>query len=104
VRILGYDFLHASAAAKLLNTATNAAALALFLSTGHIWWQLALLMGVANVLGSVIGTGLALRHGVGFVRGAFIVVVCALIVKTGVDAFAGRGQRSLSAHPTRTSR
>ncbi|MFN7726038.1 MAG: TSUP family transporter, partial [Rubrivivax sp.] len=30
VRGLGYDFLHASAAAKLLNTATNVAALALF--------------------------------------------------------------------------
>ncbi|MDD2547813.1 MAG: TSUP family transporter, partial [Burkholderiaceae bacterium] len=30
VRWLGYDFLHASASAKLLNTATNLAALALF--------------------------------------------------------------------------
>ena len=30
VRLLGYDFLHASASAKLLNTATNMAALVLF--------------------------------------------------------------------------
>ena len=41
VRLLGYDFLHASASAKLLNTATNLAALALFGLTGHVWWQIA---------------------------------------------------------------
>jgi hypothetical protein len=35
----------------------------------------------------LIGKQLALRHGAGFVRGAFIVVVSALILKTGYDAF-----------------
>ena len=40
VRWLGFDFLHASASAKLLNLASNMAALALFISTGHIWWHL----------------------------------------------------------------
>ncbi len=87
VRVLGYDFLNASAAAKLLNTATNAAALALFIAKGHIWWQVAAVLAVANVAGSLLGTRLALRHGAGFVRGVFIVVVGALILKTGWDAF-----------------
>jgi hypothetical protein len=87
VRVLGYDFLHASASAKLLNTATNFAALALFAWTGHVWWQAAAVLAVANVAGSLIGTRLALRHGAGFVRAAFIVVVGALILKTGYDAF-----------------
>lgn len=87
VRWLGFDFLHASAAAKLLNVATNLAALALFAATGHVWWPLGLAMAVANVAGSLLGTRLALRHGAGFVRGVFIVVVVALIVKTGWDAF-----------------
>jgi len=41
VRWLGYDFLHASAHAKLLNAATNLAALAWFGAHGHIWWTLA---------------------------------------------------------------
>ena len=85
VRLLGYDFLHASASAKLLNTATNIAALALFAWTGHVWWHIALVMAVANVAGSLLGTRLALRHGAGFVRGVFIVVVSALILKTGYD-------------------
>ncbi|MEZ5646062.1 MAG: TSUP family transporter [Burkholderiaceae bacterium] len=87
VRWLGYDFLHASASAKLLNTTSNLAALLLFAWKGHVWWHYALVMAVANVVGSLAGTRLALRHGSGFVRGAFIVVVAALILKTGYDAW-----------------
>lgn len=87
VRALGYDFLNASAAAKLLNTATNLAALILFAIKGHVWWHYALALAVANVAGSVAGTHLALKHGAGFVRGVFLLVVSALILKTGYDAF-----------------
>jgi uncharacterized protein len=35
----------------------------------------------------VLGTRMALKHGSGFVRIAFIVVVSALILKTGWDAW-----------------
>lgn len=87
VRVLGYDFLSASAAAKLVNTATNVSALALFVAKGHIWWHFVLVMALANVLGSLLGTRLALKHGTGFVRSVFILVVSALILKTGYDAF-----------------
>lgn len=88
VRWLGYDFLNASASAKLLNTTSNLAALGLFAWKGHVWWHLALAMAVANVVGSLLGTRMALKHGAGFVRGVFIVVVSALILKTGWDAWA----------------
>jgi nitrogen fixation protein NifB len=84
VRFLGYDFLNASAAAKLLNVATNLAALALFAAKGHVWWQVGLVMAVANVAGSLIGSRLALKHGAGFVRRVFVVVVSLLILKTGL--------------------
>lgn len=67
--------------------ATNLAALALFALKGHIWWHLAVPMAVANVLGAMLGTHMALRHGTGFVRGIFIGVVSLLILKTGYDAF-----------------
>lgn len=87
VRVMGYDFLSASAAAKLINTATNTAALILFVAKGHIWWHFVLAMALANVAGSLLGTRLALKHGTGFVRAFFIVVVSALILKTGYDAF-----------------
>jgi uncharacterized protein len=87
VRLLGYDFLNASAGAKLLNTASNAAALLLFTAKGHVWWHLVVVMAVANLAGSFAGTHLALKHGTGFVRKVFILVVVALICKTGYDAF-----------------
>jgi uncharacterized protein len=87
VRLLGYDFLHASASAKLLNTATNGAALVLLAWQGHVWWQVAAVMAVTNVIGSLLGTRLALKHGAGFVRVVFILVVGLLILKTAYDAF-----------------
>jgi uncharacterized membrane protein YfcA len=87
VRALGYDFLNASASAKLLNTATNLAALILFSLKGHVWWHFALALALCNVAGSVAGTYMALKHGAGFVRVMFICVVSALILKTGYDAF-----------------
>jgi len=56
---------------------------------GHVGWALGAVMAVANVAGSLVGTRLALRYGSGFVRQAFIVVVGALILKTGWDALRG---------------
>lgn len=87
VRVLGYDFLNASASAKLLNTSTNLAALILFGATGHVWWHFALALAAANIVGSLLGTYMSLRHGAGFVRVMFIGVVAALILKTGYDAW-----------------
>ena len=44
-------------------------------------------LAVANVIGSLLGTRLALAKGAGFVRVVFIVVVSALIVKTAWDSW-----------------
>lgn len=88
VRVLGYDFLRASAAAKLINLFTNLSAFGLFLSKGLVWWQLGLAMAVVNVIGSMLGTKVALHHGAGFVRAMFIVVATLLIAKTSYDAWA----------------
>lgn len=82
VRLYGYDFLNAAASARVLNVATNLAALTYFASQGHVLWQIAIGMAVANVAGSLLGTRLALRGGSGFVRKIFIVVVSALILRT----------------------
>jgi uncharacterized protein len=85
VRMLGFDFLTASASSKVLNTATNCAALVLFTFKGHVWWQVAAVMAGANVVGSMFGTHMAMKHGTGFVRAMFILVVGLLILKTGFD-------------------
>jgi uncharacterized membrane protein YfcA len=85
VRIFGFDFLHASAATKLVNAATNLAAIILFASFGHVQWALGFAMMLMNILGSIVGSGYAVRYGNGFVRKIFIAVVSVLILKTGVD-------------------
>lgn len=88
VRIFRLDFLHASSAAKVVNFATNAAALAYFAPTGHVLWVIGLAMAVFNIAGALLGARLALRHGSGFVRGVFVVVAAVLIARLGYDTFA----------------
>ena len=87
VRFFGFDFLGASAVAKVVNVACNLAALLWFWRSGHLLWQIGLGMAVCNVAGSLIGSRLAIRHGSGFVRRLFLIVVTVLILKTGYDAF-----------------
>lgn len=86
VRFFGFDFLSASAAAKIVNVACNISALLWFGYSGHLLWQLGLMMAVCQVAGSLLGTRLAIRHGSAFVRKLFLLVVSVLILKMGFDA------------------
>ncbi len=85
VRFVRMDFLHASAAAKVLNVATNVSALAYFVSTVELLWKVAAVMAVCNLAGALTGSGMALRHGVCFVRKLFLFVVIVLIAKMSYD-------------------
>jgi uncharacterized membrane protein YfcA len=87
VRVLGFDFLQASAHSKVLNLSSNLAAVILLAWQGHVWWQIGIPLAIANVLGSWLGTRLAMRHGTVFVRYVFMVVVTALALKTARDAW-----------------
>ena len=88
VRFFRLDFLHASSAAKVVNFATNAAALAYFVPSGHVLWITGLAMAAFNIGGALLGARLALRHGSGFVRGVFVVVASVLIARLGYDTLA----------------
>ncbi|WP_283770560.1 TSUP family transporter [Nocardioides faecalis] len=83
VGLMGYDFLQASAKAKLANLATNVGALLLFIPTGAVLWDVGLLMGAANLAGGYLGARTAVARGAGFVRAFFIVVVGGFIVRIG---------------------
>ena len=85
VRLFGMDFLRASASAKVINAATNLSAIVFFASHGPLLWQVGVVMAVCNLLGSQLGTRLAIRHGAGFVRRAFLLVVAVLIAKLAWD-------------------
>ena len=83
VGLLGYDFLEASAKARLANWATNLGALAVFVPQGAVMWKLGLVMGGANLVGGYLGARTAVARGARFVRIFFIVVVSAFIVRIG---------------------
>ncbi|MGW7775268.1 sulfite exporter TauE/SafE family protein [Pseudomonas machongensis] len=85
IRFFALDFLHASASAKLVNIATNLAALVFFVPSGNVLWAIALPMAVFNILGALTGTWLAVRKGAGFVRGLILVLLCVLIGKLSWD-------------------
>lgn len=88
VRFFGLDFLRASSAAKIVNVASNGAALVYFGATGHVLWMMAVVLAACNIIGALLGSHLAVRHGSGFVRWVFLAVAAALIAKFGYDTFA----------------
>jgi uncharacterized membrane protein YfcA len=77
--------LDASAGARTINVATNAGALLFFGVHGEVQWVLGTALGVGNTAGSVLGAHTAVKHGSKFVRVIFLVIVIALIAKTGAD-------------------
>lgn len=83
IRVLGVDFLHASALSKIGNFMTNFAALSFLVPTGHVLLGIGLMMAVANVIGSIVGVRVALKYGSGFVRKIFLVLVTVLIFRIG---------------------
>ncbi|TFI29940.1 sulfite exporter TauE/SafE family protein, partial [Micrococcus endophyticus] len=83
VLLLKFDFLHASAQAKIVNLATNLGALAFFIPAGHAVLGLGLLLGAANLVGGYVGARMAIARGTGFIRVVYLIVVAALIVKVG---------------------
>lgn len=88
VRFFSLDFLRASAVAKVVNLATNAAALAYFIPHGQVLWVVGLVMALANVAGAQLGSHLAIRHGSAFVRWIFLATALVLLGKFGWDTFA----------------
>ena len=83
--LFGFNFLAASASAKVVNVITNLAALIYFISSGHVLYSTALPMAAFNVAGALTGSHLAIRRGSAFVRTIFIVIVVALMLRFGWD-------------------
>lgn len=89
VALLGDDLVAASANAKVVNFASNLAAVLLFASQGAVLWPLAVAMGLAQFVGGQIGPRLAIRGGQKVVRGVALTVMAALVVKIVWQMAAG---------------
>lgn len=74
VTLLGYGLPRATGSTKLLNFTSNFAALLLFAITGNILWGVGILMGIGQMLGSFLGSNMAMKHGSRLIRPLLVTV------------------------------
>lgn len=85
IALIGFDFLRASAHAKLVNASTNLASVLFFVREGTILYAVALPMAVANLTGAFLGARLAILKGNQFIRVFFLIVIAATILRFAWD-------------------
>lgn len=87
IRYFQFDFLTASAAAKVVNLSTNLAALCFFIPAQAVWYTVAIPMAGCSILGAIVGTKLAMRGGSSLIRKLFMVLVLIIIVRLVIQVF-----------------
>lgn len=87
VVLLGFEFVSASAYAKIINCVTNVSALFVFIRQGNYLLGVAMVMAVGNVAGSLFGSRMAIKKGNRFIRVFFLIVVAILIIRYAYDVF-----------------
>jgi uncharacterized membrane protein YfcA len=81
VTVLGHDFVRAAGHTKVMNFASNLAALGLFAAAGTVYWLPGLVMGAGQVIGGRLGAHLAMTRGARFVRPIFLGMAAAVALK-----------------------
>jgi uncharacterized membrane protein YfcA len=87
--VLREPLVNASANAKVVNVASNAAALLTFALSGHVFWLLALPMACAQLAGGYLGARVAVRGGRRLIRAATLMVVALLVARVLNDLLSG---------------
>ncbi|MBS1209074.1 MAG: hypothetical protein H6R19_1472 [Proteobacteria bacterium] len=81
VRFFHFDFLRATACAKVVNCGTNAATLVFLIPAGMVAYHLAIPLGIAAICGSVVGARLAMHGGNNWIRRLFLTLAIILLCK-----------------------
>ncbi len=81
VMLMGFNMKKATAHTKVMNFTSNIVSLVTFMFLGLVDYKIGLTMAGAQILGARIGSGLVIRHGAGFVRIFFLIVVGLTILK-----------------------
>jgi uncharacterized membrane protein YfcA len=89
VWLFGARMQEATADAKVVNFASNLAALTVFATRGTVIWRVALPMAAAQLAGGFIGAHLAVKRGDRLVRVVVLAVVLGLVAKVAVDLVRG---------------
>jgi uncharacterized protein len=81
VALLGYGFRKAAALGRVLNFASNAAALAYFVAARQVVWEAGIPMAAAMLAGGWAGSHVGLRHGDRWLKPLFVAITLALMVR-----------------------
>ncbi len=87
--IMKFDIKTASGNAKLLNLASNYAALVTYLLSGVVDFRYAIPGAICNIFGSILGSHLAVKKGAKFIRPVMLCMVALLIVSVAYDFITG---------------
>ncbi|MGC5325834.1 sulfite exporter TauE/SafE family protein [Brevibacillus sp. SYSU BS000544] len=85
VLAFGYDFVIAAGNGRILNLASNIAALGVFLYQGQVVLVTGLTMGVAMLVGATLGSRMAIKTGARYVRPLFLLVSISLMGKMAYE-------------------
>jgi len=88
-RLFGDSLTRASGNAKVVNLASNVAALLVFAARGRVLWWISLPMAIASAAGALVGARLALRRGDRLVRVVVLCVVVCVVSKLAFDMARG---------------
>lgn len=83
--ILGMETVRASGTAKLVNLASNIAALTTYLASGNVLIGLGIPAAACAIAGNLLGAGMTIKRGTGFIRRMLIVVLALLLAKMIYD-------------------
>ena len=86
VKFFNYNFLQASANAKIINVGSNLGALIFFIPNGYFLGQIALILIFCNMVGALLGSSLAIARGSKFVKFIFQIMVIVLLAKFIYDS------------------
>lgn len=81
ITMLGLELRRATAYTKVVNLASNAASLIVFVAMARVRYDVGVVMIAGQLVGARLGSGLAIRHGAPFIRIVFLIVVFAIVIK-----------------------
>ena len=85
--VIGLDLLRSCGTAKVVNLASNVAALATFVRFGSIDYAIAIPCAISAIIGGYIGSGLAIRGGVKVIKPVMLLVLGLLLLKVASSTF-----------------
>lgn len=95
--LLGMEAVMASGTAKLVNLASNLAALTSLLSEGRVLIWLGLPAAVCGIAGNLLGANMTIHKGTKFIRRMLLVVLALLLAKMLYDVIASAGAYACQA-------